>query len=173
MLYLQTTKKALTRLGLGRERLGSPGKTDSALGNWLVNLVPMGGREGYLFMSVRSLLSFPIMIGKMEPGPEDMGDFLAHGVRLLTQAMKTPRLQSALLMRNLEEVAICANFDRSLIGLHSAIANDYFQLMDDAGGPQGTDISKVISEVNSRPRKTLDWHNSFEVSTKLLTASVA
>ena len=59
MLYLQSTKKALSRLGLGKEKLGAPGVTQSAMGNWFVNVVPIGGREAYLFMSTRSLLSFP------------------------------------------------------------------------------------------------------------------
>jgi hypothetical protein len=64
VLYLQATKKALSRLGLASANLPGPGSTESALGNWFVSIAPMGGRDAYLFMSTRSLLSFPVMIGK-------------------------------------------------------------------------------------------------------------
>ena len=173
MLYLQTTKKALTRLGLGRTKLPDPKNTESALGNWFVNLVPMGRREAYLFMSTRSLLSFPIMIGKLEPGPEDMPEFLRHGVSLLMKSMKVPRVQSTLLLQDLNQVVICTNADRSLVGVHSAIANEYFQRMIEQENLPDADIGAVIAETNSAPRATLDWSNSFEVTTRLLNASVA
>jgi hypothetical protein len=124
VLYLQTTKKALSRLGLGRDKLPDSGVTESALGNWFVNLVPMGGREAYLFMSTRSLLSFPIMIGQHEPGPEDMQEFLQHGVSQLLKSLKIPRVQSKQLLQDICEVVLCMNTDRSLVGVHSAIANE-------------------------------------------------
>ena len=170
MLYLQSTKKALSRLGLGREKLAGPGSTESALGNWFVNVVPMGGREAFLFMSTRSLLSFPIMIGKLEPGPEDMLGFLQHGVSLLMKSMKVPRMQSAQLLQDLNDIVICTNTDKSLVGVHSAIANEYFQRMASQGDLPAADISAVICETNSTPRSTLDWNNSFEVTTRLLAA---
>ena len=173
MLYLQVTKKALTRLGLGREELADPGETGSALGNWLVNLVPLGGREAYLFMSTRSLISFPIMIGQMEPGPEDMGDFLAHGIQVLMKSMKIPRAQSTLLLKDLEEIALCGGVNRPLLGIQSAIANDYFQHIALQGDLPAANISAAISDVNSRPRAMLEWSDSFEVSARLLRASVA
>ena len=173
MLYLQATKKALTRLGLGREELPGPGSTESALGNWFVNVVPMGGREAYLFMSTRSLLSFPILIGKLEPNPGDMLLFLEHGITMLTKSMKTPRSQSSLLLQDLSEIALCGNQDKALIGVYSAIANDYFQLLAHQGNLPKVDIASVIAAVDSQPRATLDWANSFEVSRELLAASVA
>ena len=51
MIYLQTTQKAGTMLGIGREDLGSAGVTPSVLGNWLLNVVPMRERTALLFMS--------------------------------------------------------------------------------------------------------------------------
>ena len=106
MLHLQATKKALTRLGLGREDLGGPGSTQSALGNWFVNVVPMGGREAYLFMSTKSLLSFPIMIGTIEPQAQDMPAFLEHGIRLLCHNLKVPMSQCTLLLQDLQDIAL-------------------------------------------------------------------
>jgi hypothetical protein len=129
----------------------------------------MGGREAYLFMSTKSLLSFPIMIGATEPQPQDMPAFLEHGVRMLCQCMRVPRSQSALLLQDLREVALCANQDRPLIGVYSAIANDYFQAWDAFKGNAG----ELLLEVNSRPRATLKWASPEEVSLELLAASVA
>ena len=170
MLYLQATKKALARIGLGREKLPGPGSSQSALGNWFVNVVPMGGREAFLFMSTRSLLSFPILIGRLEPEPHDMQRFLEHGISMFLKSMKAPKLQSTRLIRDLDEIVLCTNADRSLIGVHSAIANDYFQRYEPQRRMPGTDIDSVIARTNSMPRATLEWKNSFEVSTQLLAA---
>jgi hypothetical protein len=169
VLYLQATKKALTRLGLGRETLGAPGLTQSALGNWFVNVVPMGGREAYLFMSTRSLLSFPLMIGRLEPEPNDMHAFLARGIHALLPSMRVPTSQTTLLLQDLNTLALCANHDKSLIGIHSAIANDYVQGWGNFNG----DLGALINGVNARPRATLKWATSIEASLTLLAARVA
>jgi hypothetical protein len=129
----------------------------------------MGGREAYLFMSTRSLLSFPLMIGRMEPQPPDMPSFLEHGIRTVLQSMRVPRSQSALLLQDVNELALCANQDRSLIGIHSAIANDYFQAWDDFNG----DVGALLLEVNNMPRAPLQWATPIEESLELLAASVA
>jgi hypothetical protein len=168
MIYLQSTKKTLSRLGLGREKLAGPGSTDAVLGNWFVNIVPMGGREAFLFMSTRSLLSFPIMIGKLKPGPKNMPSFVQHGVTLLLQSMKVPRAQSKRLLQDLNEIVICTNTDKSLIGVHNAIAAQYFQAMASQG-----DHLAVIERANATPRATLGWFTSLEVTSHLLAASVA
>jgi hypothetical protein len=78
-----------------------------------------------------------------------------------------------LISGSLTQVAICSNLDRSLIGIHSAIANEYFQRLSDADNGSYADISAVIAETNSTPRATLNWSNSFEVTRELLAASVA
>ena len=173
MLCLQSTKKALTRLGFGHEKLSGPGSTKSALGNWFVNVVPMGGREAFLFMSTRSLLSFPIMIGTFRPGPDDMPAFLEHGITMLMKSMQVPRRQSSLLFQDLAKVVLCTNMDKSLVGVHSAIANEYFQRLAEQDDLPDVEIGAVIAATNSTPRATLDWSNSFEVSRELLSASVA
>jgi hypothetical protein len=169
VLYLQATKKALSRLGVDRDALEEPGHTESALGNWLVNVVPMGGREAYLFMSTRSLLSFPIMIGALKPGPSDMLSFLEHRIRMLLKELRVPRSQGTLLLQDLNEVALCAVKDWSLVAIYSAVANDYFQAWDDFKGNPGA----LVAEVNSRPRASLKWATPAEASLELLARSVA
>ena len=173
MLYLQATKKALRVLDLQSEDLHPAGDTGSALGNWLVNVVPVGGRDAFLFMSTRSLLSFPILIGKLNPEPADLPSFLEHGVTQLTQAMKTPRNQVSMLMQDLASIALCASKDNSLVGVHSGISADYFHRIVRAGGLAKANLGDIISAVNSAPRATLGWRNSFEVSIELLAASEA
>ena len=172
-LYLQATKKALARLGLGREELAGPEATNSALGNWLVNVVPIGGREAYLFMSTRSLLNFPIFIGRQEPQPGDMLTFLEHGVTMLLKSQKVPRLQSSQLIQDFSDIALCRNLDRSLLGVHNAIANEYFHRFEVRGRFSQVDLGEVVHAANSAPRATLHWKNSFEVTHELLAASAA
>jgi hypothetical protein len=173
MLYLQATKKALHHLGLGGEKLAAAGKTESALGNWFLNLVPLGDREALLFMSARSLLSFPILLGQRVPGPADMPTFLEYGITLLTDSLKTPRVQSSLLLQDLDSVALCASNDRALVGVFSSIAGEYFRRVESAGGLAQADLGAVIMDTNHAPRATLAWRNACEVSSELLAASVA
>jgi hypothetical protein len=173
MLYLQATKKALARLGLGKEKLDAAGETSSALGNWLVNVVPIGRRDAYLFMSTRSLLSFPMLIGNYEPEVKDMTAFLEHGLSSLLKAMNTPQSQSSTLLRDLDAVLLCASTSKTLVGVHSAIAGEYHQRVLLQGGAHKADLGAVIGATNSTPRATLGWRTSLEVSDELLAASVA
>jgi len=173
MLYLQATKKTLRRLGVGNMEFADAGATESALGNWFVNVVSLGAREAFLFMSTRSLLSFPILIGKKAPGPQDMPDFLAHGLALLTNEMKTPTSQAKQLIDGFDTVALCAANDRSIVGSHNAIAAEYAQRIDDAGGLTAANLDKIVGAANTTPRAALKWRTSYEVSIELLAAGVA
>jgi hypothetical protein len=173
MLYLQATKKALLRLGVGSEEFATAGATDSALGNWFVNVVPLGSREAFVFMSTRSLLNFPILIGKKIPGPADMPAFLEHGIATLTKAMKTPSAQATRLIDDLNTVALCASRDKSIVTIHNAISAEYRQRVEHAGGIYAADLGRIIDATNTTPRATLEWRTSYEVSAELLAASVA
>jgi hypothetical protein len=173
MLYLQATQKARDALGIGREPLHPPGQTTSALGNWLLNIVPIGRRQAFLFMSGRSLLSFPIMIGKQQPTLQDMPAFLSHGLKQLTQAMRAPQKKVSLLLQGLDEVAVCKATDKSLLGAFSAVAADYFHRVESEGGLAKAEIGAIVSAVNSTPRQLLGYKNSFEVSLELLQSSDA
>ena len=113
------------------------------------------------------------MIGQYEPGPEDMQEFLQHGVTQLMKSLKIPRVQSTQLLQDIAETVLCTNTDKSLVGVHSAIANDYFQWLDVHGHGPRTDIGSVGMEVNTTPRATLEWRHSFEVTVRLLAESVA
>ena len=96
MVYLQATQNARAYLGLSRQPFDAAKETQSALGNWLLNIVPVGQRTALLFMSAKSLLSFPILIGRQQPTPEDIPGFMTHGLTQLMKSMKTPRAQSSL-----------------------------------------------------------------------------
>ncbi|CAN0495643.1 unnamed protein product, partial [Phaeothamnion confervicola] len=125
MLYLQATQKARDALGIGKEPLNPPGQTTSALGNWMVNIVPIGSRQAFLFMSGRSLLSFPIMIGVKHPTLQDMPTFLSHGLKQLSRAMKVPSKKLSLLLQDFDEIAVCKATDKPLLGALRAVAADY------------------------------------------------
>jgi hypothetical protein len=174
MLYLQATQKARDALGVGSEPLNPPpGQTTSALGNWMVNVVPIGSRQALLFMSSRSLLSFPIMIGIREPTLRDMPAFLSHGLKQLAPAMKVPSKKLSLLLQGFDEIAVCKAIDRPLLGAFRAVAADYAHRVNAEGGVAKANIGAIISAVNSTPRKMLEYKNSFEVSNELLQSSDA
>ena len=173
MLYLQTTQKARDALDIGRELFHPPGATTSALGNWILNTIPIGGRQAFLFMSSRSLLSFPIMIGRRQPSLHDLPSFLSHGLEQLIPEMAAPKKKTSQLLRDLDKIAVCKAIDKPLLGAFSAIAADYFHRVNAGGGFPEVDIGSVISKVNSAPRQTLGYKNSFEVSRELLQSSDA
>jgi hypothetical protein len=171
VLYLQATKSAREELGIGRVALAVAGQTEAKLGNWLVNVVPMAGRYAFLFMSGRSLLSFPIFIGQKQAAPDDMPSFLEHGVGQLLPSLGVARPRIAAVMSELEEVALCKASNKSELGVHAAIAADYLQLADRAG--KKLDLDALIHEVNSRPRSPLGWRSASEVTQEVLAASEA
>jgi hypothetical protein len=171
VLYFQATKKTRDELGVGRLAFAGSGSTESRLGNWLVNVVPMGGRYAFLFASTRSLLSFPMFVGQRQPEPADMPTFLAHGVGLLLPSLGIPKHRVAALLSEFDEVALCKATSKSELGVHAAIAADYFHLMERAG--RRADIGAVIKEVNSMPRAPLGWRTAFEVTQELLASSEA
>jgi hypothetical protein len=173
MLYLQTTQKARDALGIGREPLHPPGQTVSVLGNWMLNVVPIDSKQAFLFMSSRSLLSFPMMIGKQQPSLHDMPAFLSHGLQQLTQAMGISQKKVSLLLQGFDEVAVCKATDKSLLGAFRAVAADYLHRVVAEGGFAKSDIGAIVSAVNSTPRQMLGYKNSFEVSRELLQSSDA
>jgi hypothetical protein len=164
MIYLQTTQKARTTLGIGREDLGSAGVTPSVLGNWLLNVVPMRERTALLFMSGQTLLSFPVLIGEHTPTPQDMPSFLAHGVTQLLQFMRQDPGDIAKLIPDFDEICICKATDKSLQTVFSAVATDYVHQLQQRGGKATDNLGEIIGRVNSMPRATLAWKTSFEAS---------
>ena len=139
----------------------------------MINVVPIGSRQAFLFMSSRSLLSFPIMIGVKQPSLQDMPAFLSHGLKQLTQTMKAPKRKVSLLLQSFDEVAVCKAIDKSLLGAFSAVAADYFHRVNAEGGVAKANIGAIISAVNSTPRQMLGYKTSFEVSAELLQSSDA
>ena len=131
----------------------------------------MAGRHAFLFVSNRSLLSFPIFIGQKQATPHDMPNFLAHGVGQLLPSLGVAKASIAALVCDFEQVALCKANNKSELGIHAAIANDYFQLADRAG--KKLDLDAIIHEVNSRPRSSLGWRFPSEVALELLAASEA
>jgi len=171
VIYLQCTIAIQRALGVAG--LGEAPAAASVLGNWTVNNVPLGGRRAFLFMSDRSLLSFPLTEGRRPIELRRMPDCLAHGISLLMDALDAPKHTAARLLRETEEVALTKAANRSLLAVHSAIATDYFHRVDRAGGIQHCDLSEVIMAVNQTPRAKLNWATSSEVTLALLQQAAA
>jgi hypothetical protein len=160
-------------LGLGKEELRLAPVAESILGNWSVNYIPIGSSKALLFMSDRSLLSFPILEGKVPFQMQDMPTFLGHG---LSQLMKMANLQEASFAKvliDMGEVAITKTGSQSILGLQRALAQDYDHLVCQAGGVQRANLGSIIAAVNQTPRAKLKFATSFEVARELLTESAA
>lgn len=168
MLYIQTTQKARDILGIGRETFDAAGETASPLGNWMLNVVPVGGRHALLFMSARSFLSFPMLIGVHRPTLHEVPSFMSHGLSRLMDRMGTPRRQRDRLLNSLDAILICKANDKSLLAVFSAVAADYFHRVDRMGGMDRADMDKVVTAVNSTPRALLGYKTAFEASAGLL-----
>ncbi len=170
MLYLQASQKARTALGLGSEVLAPSGHTNSALGNWMVNIVPIGRRRAFVFMSSRSLLNFPIMMGKKTITIEDLPNLLTHGLARLLEYMKIPDGHRIQLLNDMREIALCKATDTSLISIFRSVATDYDYRVDRFGGLANVDMDDIVIKNNTIGRATLGYRTSFDVSRELLQA---
>ena len=173
MLYLQCTRSVLRLFGLHLENLSPAPEAASLLGNWTVGDVPLGDRRALLFMSDRTLLSFPIMEGKKKTEISDLPAFLGHGLSQLLPALGAPQSAVATLLEDAHEVALAKAPGRSVLAMHSSIARDYAERVDHAGGIAGCALGEVIAAVNQTPRATLQWANSFKVTLELLRQGMA
>ena len=160
-------------LGVDKDELRLAPEAESILGNWSVNYIPIGRRNAFLFMSDRTLLSFPIMEGKLPFQMQDMPTFLGHGLNLLMKMTELPEGSYAKTLTDLDEVALTKAGKQSILGLHRALAEDYDFRVNRAGGIQQCDLGLVIAAVNQTPRAKLKFATSFEVATELLTESAA
>ncbi len=172
MIYLALTKKTLRVLGSERTPLEAQGSTSSRLGNWLVNVVPLADREMFLFMSTRSLLNFPIFIGKMTPELADMLTFLHTGIERLTRDLPVPKSAVSTLLEDLNEVRLCASSDKSAVGVLSGISAEYSHRVAMAHeARRQVNVDELVRLANETPRATLDFRTSFEVTTELLLSA--
>jgi hypothetical protein len=171
MIYLQATQNARDALGIGKEPLHEAGETDSRLGNWLVNVAPIGERQAFLFMSSRSMLSFPIMIGQQRPGLKDMPAFLAHGVKQVCQHLKMPNHKISRLLEDFDEIAICKAADKPQLARLRTVATDYAHQAESMSGK--VDVGRLVTSVNSLPRQSHEFKSAFEVTHELLRAGDA
>ena len=173
MLYLQATKKAIAALGLDPDSLGPPSESTAPLGNWITNLVPIGKRQAYLFVNCRTLLSFPILIGKHKPVLQDMPQFLNHGLLQLTQLLKFSKYNTELVTEGLDRIAFCVNEDKSLLAVVRSLAADYEHRTQLSQDLQGKILELITPAINLTPRATLGYKTSAEITLEVLRASVA
>ena len=173
MLYLQATKKVIVALGLDPNSLGPPGEATAPFGSWIVNLIPIGRRHAYLFVSCRTLLSFPIMIGKKIPDLQDLPSFLNHGLVQLGQSLKFSEHNAGRLTSGLDRIALCVNEDKSLLGIIRALAADYEHRTKPGDELPGGRLGSIIVAVNSTPRAKLGYKTSVEMALEVLDASAA
>ena len=172
-MYLQATKKALRALGLNPAVLGPPSDTIAPLGDWIVNVVPVGRREAYLFMNTRTLLSFPILIGNIRPEVKDMSSFLSHGLKLMAEWLALPAEFDKVIIDCANEIALCVNEDKSISAFLQAIAADYDFRIERLSGCTSNQLNAVISAVNSTPRAKIGYRTSREATLVLLHARAA
>ncbi len=119
-------------------------------------------------MSERSLLSFPVLIGRQQPELADIPSFMSHGVPQLLANMITQDSQNKQLLQDLTEIVICRPADPSLLGVFNGVAADYKHRARIAGDGTGAQIGHTILAVNSLPKATLGWKTPFEAATELL-----
>ena len=129
----------------------------------MVTIVPIGRRRAYVFMSSRSLLSFPIMIGQKKITLEDMPILLSYGLTRLLEHMRTPDSQRVKLLEDLKEIALCKAIHQSIIGVFRSVASDYDYRVGRGADLTNVDMDDIVFKNNSIPRATLGYRTSFEV----------
>lgn len=168
MIYLQITQKVLEAMGEGDREIGPGGETEALLGCWMAHVVPMGSREAVLFMSTRTLLSFPIMLGKHAPTLDDLTKFLLSGLDRLALIANIPDACLIDFLAEVDQMCVCSASDKSQLALMKTLAGDYAQYIKRHGGIANVDMDAMIKLVNDKPRKTLGFKTAIEACSELV-----
>ena len=173
MIYLQCTRPILSELALRRRDLQPAPDAISLLGNWTLNLIAVGDRRAYLFMSDRSLLSFVLLEGQKTLKMQELPHFFEHGVMQLFEFMKFPKSAAALMREDADVMVLTRTQDRSILATMNAVASDYQLRVNSAGGLGACDLTRIILAVNDMPRRRLGYATAKETSLALLLHGAA
>ena len=86
-----------------------------------------------------------------------------YGVSSLAKMMKASEQDVSMLRHDMNTILLCKAENKSLLGVFSAVAADYFHRVN-----RGAKLEEVVAMVNMTPRQTLGWKTAFEVSNELL-----
>ena len=172
MIYMNCSKAILSHLAL--KDIGKPPAelAPSTLGSWHVHLAPFFGRVVYVFMNERTLLSFLIYEGQRLT-PADLLLVFEKGQDLVLQSIGVSEKKRRKLAIEAEEVVLSPITSPKARAHCNAIVADYAQLVEGEDTNATVSADQLVREVNSRPRKSLGWSTSEEVTLELLNATAA
>jgi hypothetical protein len=168
MLYLKCTAEVQKVLGLRKENLAIAQPSDAPLGNWYVNRFPVGRRKAFIFMSEPTLLPFILFQGKTKFTPESLPVMLLGGLEQLLQLHGLPpkTIEGALARYH---TGLYAKTDsRADLGSLNDLVRLYQWRIEDDGGLDRCDLTKIILQINETPQRRIGWHGSWKTVDSLL-----
>jgi len=110
MVVLRATRKVLAGLP---EASAAPGPSDTALGDWYVNRVPVDRRPLLLLVSASSLLPIVVFARDVRRLPDRLADMVAARLTRMGVAPRTVALET----RAMTPIVVGRTADRSVVGI--------------------------------------------------------
>jgi len=167
MLQLRCTAKVRTYFGLKDRDLAEPVANASPLGAWYVNLITLGRRKAFIYMSDRTLLSF-IIFGVRKDNAEKVAEKLRFGLgQLLFQSgLEIGVIEAALAAT--EGCEFTKTDSAKLLGNLNDLTSLYQHCIADGGGLEFCNLGEIIALANRTPQRNLGWGHSIDVAKELL-----
>lgn len=167
MASLKITRAVAARARIGRVDSRPLETPEAVLGDWYVTLTQVDGRNAFVYMSERSLLSFLMLEGERVTPAKLFSSFIGGLLLTLETAGHSEQTRD----RVLAEYAVGAidrATDLSLLGSLTNVALDYAAFIEHDGGLSRCNISDVVMSINTRPAKRLGFDSPLEVTALLL-----
>ena len=164
MLYLKCTAIVQKALGLPKTLLAEPVPTLAPLGNWYVNRFDLGRRKAHVFMSETTLLSVILLQGKTPVTPETLPIMMLAGLEQLLhmRGIGEPAIERA--MVHYQEGLFAKTDSRADLGSLNDLVQRYQWVVEDDGGLDRCDLTRIIMGTNDMPQRRLGWRTSWEVT---------
>jgi len=167
MVFLKCTRAVLRRARLKKEHLCAATSSDALLGNWYVTLARIEGRNAFIYMSERSLLTFLMLEGE-RIDPQKLSGVLHFGLGQTLSFDSVPRADMARAQADCAAGMFTAADDLSLLGTLTNLVEDYRFFIENDGGLNRCNISAIVRDINSKPHRRLGFQTPYQVTGQLL-----
>lgn len=168
MFYLMCTQSVQIQIGLSKASFVEAEESDQPLGNWYVNLIPVGRKYAYLFMSDRTLFSFAVPERKPLTPATLVGTF-AIGLSEALQIIGISEAAADLVIDGYMQGRLAKSKSRSDLGSLKDLALIFEHWAMSDGGLQRCNITRIVKKLNEIPQRRLKWHNASEATKAALT----
>jgi hypothetical protein len=164
MLYLKCTAVVQKALGLPKILVADALPTSAPLGNWYVHRFDIGRRKAHVFMSETTLLSFILLQGKKPVTAETLPTMMLAGLAQLLQMRGLGEDAIKRAMVHYQDGLFAKTDSRADLGSLNNLVQRYQWVIENDGGLDRCDLTRIIMGTNDMPQRRLGWHTSWDMT---------